>query len=208
MLILKKFKDRHYFYLQTSKQNIVLFELNVVAFLMYLNWRKLQIKRYNLLTIGISLSFLRKNFKNVYALRYSVHISWWRSHGYVNLRYLKRCQVKFPKTPKDFLNIDMEYRYTKNFNGRQNSSVLPIILYLTLPTVAHHGRFEDIQNVKRTKSKKLQQRDQNRLNTFIERKSVWSELPFYSLDNAEIKIMASEQIPAKKLKIFTLNWQN
>ena len=38
-----------------------------------------------------------KEDKNVYALRYLVHISWWRSHGYVNLRYLKSSQVKFPK---------------------------------------------------------------------------------------------------------------
>ena len=97
----------------------------------------------------------------------------------------------------------MEDRYFKNFSRRQNSSVLPIILYLTLPTVTHHGSFKDIHNVRRTKSKKQQQRDPNRLNTFIERKSVCSELPFHSLDSAEIQTMSAEQISAKKPKIFS-----
>ena len=46
-------------------------------------------------------------------------------------------------------------------------------------------------------------RDQNRLNTFIERKSVCSELPFHSLDNAEIQTMSAEQISAKKPKTFS-----
>ena len=81
--------------------------------------------------------------------------------------------------------------------------MLSIILYLTLPTVTHHGSFEYIHNVRRTKSKKQQQRDQNRLNTFVERKSVCSELPFHSLDNAKIQTMSAEQISAKKPKIFS-----
>ena len=52
----------------------------------------------------------------------------------------------------------------------------------------------------KSKKKKQQQRDQNRLNNFIERKMVCSEFPFYSLDNAEIQAVAPKQITTPNFK--------
>ena len=94
----------------------------------------------------------------------------------------------------------MDRSYTRNFRSNQNSSVIPIILYLTLPNVTHHGISKNTQNGMKTKSRKQQQRDQNRLNNFIERKTVCSEFPFYSLDNAEIQAVAPKQITPQNFK--------
>ena len=94
----------------------------------------------------------------------------------------------------------MDRRYTRNFRSHQKSSLVPIILYLTLPNVTHHGISKIIQNGMKTKSRKQQQRDQNRLNNFIERKMVCSEFPFYSLDNAEILAVAPKQITPQNSK--------
>ena len=84
----------------------------------------------------------------------------------------------------------MDRRYTRNFRSYQNSSVVPIILYLTLPNVTHHGISKNIQNGMKTKSRKQQQRDQNRLNNFIERK----------MDNAEIQAVAPKRITPQNSK--------
>ena len=94
----------------------------------------------------------------------------------------------------------MDRRYTRNFRSHQNSSVVPIILYLTLPNVTDHGISKNIQKRMKTNSRKQQQRDQNRLNNFIERKMVCSEFPFYSLDNAEIQAVAPKQITPQNSK--------
>ena len=126
------------------------------------------------------------------------------SQGYVNGKYLLH---KLSEIPQSSHKLDIEHqstvmdrRYTRNFRSHQNSSVVPIILYLTLPNVTHHGISKDIQNGMKTKSRKQQQRDQNRLNNFIERKMVCSEFPFYSLDNAEIQAVAPKQITPQNSK--------
>ena len=114
---------------------------------------------------------------------------------------------KLSEIPQSSQKLDIEHqstvmdrRYTRNFRSHQNSSVVPIILYLTLPNVTHHGISKNIQNGMKTKSRKQQQRDQNRLNNFIERKMVCSEFPFYSLDNAEIQAVAPKQITTQNFK--------
>ena len=126
------------------------------------------------------------------------------SQGYVNLKYLLH---KLSEIPQSSQKLDIEHqstvmdrRYTRNFRNHQNSSVVPIILYLTLPNVTHQGISKNIQNGMKTKSRKQQQRDQNRLNNFIERKMVCSEFPFYSLDNAEIQAVAPKQITPQNSK--------
>ena len=126
------------------------------------------------------------------------------SQGYVNGKYLLH---KLSEIPQSSHKLDIEHqstvmdrRYTRNFRSHQNSSVVPIILYLTLPNVTHHGICKNIQNGMKTKSRKQQQRDQIRLNNFIERKMVCSEFPFYSLDNAEIQAVAPKQITPQNFK--------
>ena len=78
--------------------------------------------------------------------------------GYVNGKYLLH---KLSEIPQSSQKLDikhqsavMDRRYTRNFRSYQNSSVVPIILYLTLPNVSHHGISKNIQNGMKTKSKK------------------------------------------------------
>ena len=70
--------------------------------------------------------------------------------------------------------------------------MLPVILYLTLPTV------NLIQNSKETttkrRSQKQKQRDQERMKHFIEQKTVCSLFPFSSLDNNEIQKMVTQPV--------------
>ena len=124
--------------------------------------------------------------------------------GYVNGKYILH---KLSEIPQFSQKLDIEHQstvmdcsYTRNFRSHQNSSVVPIILYLTLPNVAHHGISKNTQNGMKTKSRKQQQRDQNRLNNFIERKTACSEFPFYSLDNAETQAVAPKQITPQNFK--------
>ena len=134
------------------------------------------------------------------------------SHRYVNGKYLLH---KLSEIPQSSHKLDIEHqstvmdrRYTRNFKSHQNCSVVPIILYLTLPNVTHHGISKNIQNGMKTKSRKQQQRDRNRLNNLIERKMVCSEFPFYSLDNAEIQAVAPKQITPKTLNQLIFIFQN
>ena len=94
----------------------------------------------------------------------------------------------------------MERRFSGNFNDRQSNSVVPIILYLTIPNVTHHGQCNDRHFERRWKSRKQQRRDQKRINDFIESKSVCSSLPFYSLDNTEIKEIIPTPTSTQKFK--------
>ena len=82
-------------------------------------------------------------------------------------------------------NRSYSYMYSK-----QNGKVLPVILYLTLPTV------NLIQNSKettrKTRSQKQKQRDQERMKH--EQKTVCSLFPFSSLDNNEIQKMVTQPV--------------
>ena len=122
----------------------------------------------------------------------------------MNGKYLLHKLSEFPQSSQK-LDIEhqstvMDRRYTRNFRSHQNSSVVPIILYLTLPNVTHHGISKNIQNGMKTKSRKQQQRDKNRLNYFIERKMACSEFPFYTLDIAEIQAVAPKQSTPQNFK--------
>ena len=94
----------------------------------------------------------------------------------------------------------MERHFSGNFIDRRNKSVVPIILYLTLPNVTHQGQWKDNQTQGRWRSRKQQQRDQKRMDNFIESKTTCSNLPFYSLDNKEIKEMIPSPTFTKKPK--------
>ena len=94
----------------------------------------------------------------------------------------------------------MERHFSGNFNDRRNNSVVPIILYLTLPNVTHQGQWKDNQTQRRWRSRKQQQRDQKRMDNFIESKTTCSNLPFYSLDNKEIKEIIPTPTSTQKIK--------
>ena len=87
----------------------------------------------------------------------------------------------------------MERRFHKNsYYGKWNNQVLPVVIYLTLPTVSCQPTSVMATGKQRT-SQRQKQRDQKRLHDFIERKSVCSLLPFYAVDNHEIQNMIPRQ---------------
>ena len=80
----------------------------------------------------------------------------------------------------------MEHWFDRKYYDPYNNAVLPIVLYLTLPPFYNqHDSIRNCQNFKKTRSKKKQQRDQDRLDTFRERKTVCSLFPFSSVDDDE-----------------------
>ena len=82
----------------------------------------------------------------------------------------------------------MEHWFDRKYYDTSNNAVLPIVLYLTLPPFYNqHDRIRNSQNIKRTRSKKKQQRDQDRLDTFRERKTVCSLFSFSSVDDDEFR---------------------
>ena len=89
----------------------------------------------------------------------------------------------------------MEHWFDRKYFDCYNNAVLPIVLYLTLPPFYNqHDSFKNGQNIKRTKSRKKQQRDHDRLNTFRERKTVCSLLPFSSVDDDEFRELTKRPI--------------
>ena len=87
----------------------------------------------------------------------------------------------------------MEGHFNRSYSySKQNSKMLPVILYLTLPTV------NLIQNSKETtrkrRSQKQKQRDQERMKHFIEQKMVCSLFLFSSLDNNEIQKIVTQPV--------------
>ena len=80
----------------------------------------------------------------------------------------------------------MEHWFDRKYYDCYKNAVLPIGFYLTLPPFYNqHDGFRKSQNIKRTKSRKKQQRDHDRLKTFRERKTVCSLFPFSSVDDDE-----------------------
>ena len=87
----------------------------------------------------------------------------------------------------------MERRFHQNsYYGKWNNQVLPVVIYLTLPTVSCQPTSE-MATGKQRKSQRQKQRDQKRLHDFIERKSVCSLFPFSSVNNQEIQNMIPRQ---------------
>ena len=92
--------------------------------------------------------------------------------------------------------LSMERRCHQNsYYGKWNNQVLPVVIYLTLPTVSCQPTSEKATG-KHTKSQRQKQRDQKRLHDFIERKSVCSLFPFSAVDNQEIQNMITRQQPS------------
>ena len=89
----------------------------------------------------------------------------------------------------------------------KNNSILPVILYLTLPTVNLHQKPRNDRNVKTQKQK---QRDFWRMKQFNEQKTVCSAFPFYFLENDELKNMVTSQTTSKadQTKIFNQQEEN
>ena len=89
----------------------------------------------------------------------------------------------------------MEHWFDRKYYDPYNNAVLPIVLYLTLPPFYNqHDSIRNSQNIKRTRSKKKQQRDQDRLDTFRERKTICSLFPFSSLDDDEFRELMKRPI--------------
>ena len=89
----------------------------------------------------------------------------------------------------------MEHWFDRKYYDSYNNDVLPIVFYLTLPPFYNqHDSFRNSQNIKRPKSKRKQQRDQDRLNTFRERKTVCSLFPFSSVDDDEFRELMKRPI--------------
>ena len=98
----------------------------------------------------------------------------------------------------------MEHHFRqKSYHGKWNNQVLPVVIYLTLPTVSCQPTSE-MATGKQRKSQRQKQRDQKRLHDFIERKSVCSLFPFSAVDNHEIQNMIPQQQlsfgPSKTIK--------
>ena len=70
--------------------------------------------------------------------------------------------------------------------------MLPVMLYLTLPTVNLIQTSKE--TTRKTRSQKQKQRDKERMKHFIEQKTVCSQFPFSSLDNNEIKKTVSQPV--------------
>ena len=90
-----------------------------------------------------------------------------------------------------------------SYYGKWNNQVLPVVIYLTLPTVSCQPT-SVMATGKQRRSQRQKQRDQKRLLDFTERKSVCSLLPFYGVDNHEIQNMIPRQqlsfVPSKTIK--------
>ena len=110
------------------------------------------------------------------------------------VRELSSSYIQPSENSQNFKHIlSMERRCHQNsYHGKWNNQVLPVVIYLTLPTVSCQPTSE-IATGKHTKSQRQKQRDQKRLHDFIERKSVCSLFPFSSVNNQEIQNMIPRQ---------------
>ena len=87
----------------------------------------------------------------------------------------------------------MEGHFYRSYSySKQNSKVLPVILYLTMPAVNLIQTSKE--TTRKARSQKQKQRDQERMKHFIEQKTVCSQFPFSSLDNNEIQKMVTQPV--------------
>ena len=90
----------------------------------------------------------------------------------------------------------MECRFNRSHHySKQNNNILPVILYLTLPSVNYKNEWNDSNRT--MKRQKQKQRDFQRMKQFNEHKTVCSVFPFYSLENNEIQNMVTRPVPVK-----------
>ena len=89
----------------------------------------------------------------------------------------------------------MERQFNRTrYHHNQDGNILPVILYLTLPTVNLH-RNTSISNNRQVKHQKQKQRDYERMKQFNQQKTECSVFPFYSLENNEIQNMVARPAP-------------
>ena len=146
-----------------------------------------------------------------------LHIIWRRITG------VRILQIPHHNKPSEFPNktssamqstSSMERRFNRYHHyANQNNNILPVILYLTLPTVNLQQKTRN-DNSNNVKSQKQKQRDFWRMKQFNEQKTVCSAFPFYSLENDEIKNMVTSDkcsqttSKADQTKIFNLHEEN
>ena len=136
----------------------------------------------------------------------------------MNLRFLKNAsQTKFPKFIFEHSMSVMERQLNSNscyFN--RNSTVLPVVLCLTLPTPNIHQNLRKDIN-RKVKRQKQKQRDEERMKVLHELKSVSSLFSFSSLDNNEVRAMTSKPVSiqfskpernSEKSKLLALQQEN
>ena len=113
----------------------------------------------------------------------------------MNLRFLKNgSQTKFPKFIFGHSMSVMERQLISNYcYFNRNSTVLPVVLCLTLPTPNIHQILRKDIN-RKVKRQKQKQRDEERMKVFYERKSASSLFSFSSLDNDEVPAMTSKPV--------------
>ena len=87
----------------------------------------------------------------------------------------------------------MEGHFNRSYSySKESSKVLPVILYLTLPAVNLIQTSKE--TTRKTRSRKQNQRDQERMKHYIEQKTVCSQFPFSSLDNIDIQNMVTQHV--------------
>ena len=91
----------------------------------------------------------------------------------------------------------MERRFNRTHHyANQNNNILPVSLYLTLPTINLH-RNTSLTNNKKVKHQKQKQRDFERMKQFNQQKTVCSVFPFYQLENDDIQNMVTRPTPVQ-----------
>ena len=86
--------------------------------------------------------------------------------------------VQLPTGVNKIYNFSTERRFNRNsYNYNQNSQMLPVILYLAIPSGWTNDKVE-MYSERRQKRLKQKQRDHERMKAFNERKSVCSLFPF------------------------------
>ena len=89
----------------------------------------------------------------------------------------------------------MERQFNRNsYHSRWSNNVLPVVFYLTLPTVNLNQNSRK-NTGRKTKSQKQKQRDQERMKQFNEQKTVCSQFPFALVDNDEIQDQDQDSLP-------------
>ena len=91
----------------------------------------------------------------------------------------------------------MERQFNRTrYHQNQDGNILPVILYLTLPTVNLH-RNTSMTNNRKVKHQKQKQRDFERMKQFNQQKTVCSVFPFYQLENDDIQNMVTQPTPVQ-----------
>ena len=104
----------------------------------------------------------------------------------------------------------MERQFNRNsYHSHWSNNVLPVVIYLTLPT-ENLNQNSRKNTGRKTKSQKQKQHDQERMKQFNEQKTVCSQFPFALVDNDEIQKMVTRslsQTNSKSDKIKSYNIQ-